>query len=444
MNWYLERIRAAGDAPAFLSEDGPFTYAQLSERIDAWNTEFERRGLTAGSVVLLEADFTPDSAALLLALMHHGCVAVPLRPRDHERELKSSIARAQHEFVFSGAANWSYAPLNGDGAHAMYTPLREDGCGGLIIFTSGTTGGPRGALHRVDRFFERFRKQRKGLRTIAFLLLDHIGGLNSLFAVLGSGGCIVSIVDRGADAVGAAVERHRVQLLPTTPTFLRMLLIAEAWHRYDLSSLEIITYGTEPMPEATLRDLQANFPGVQLKQTYGLTELGIMPVRSPEGDSSWFSIGGDGYESRIVDGTLRIRARTSMLGYLNGTAPFDDEGWYDTGDYVEEKNGYIRVLGRNSEIINVGGEKVLPVEVESVILHLPNVQDVVVYGKKSPVTGEIVAARVRLKESEDPGAAERRIREGCARKLAAYKVPALVLLSQEQLHGERYKKLRAV
>ena len=151
-----------------------------------------------------------------------------------------------------------------------------------------------------------------------------------------------------------------MQLLPTTPTFLRMLLISGAYKKYDLGSLELITYGTEPMPTATLESLHAAFPGVRLKQTYGLTEVGILPTKSEQDDSLWLAVGGPGYETKIVDNVLWIRAQMAMVGYLNAPSPFDADGWFNTGDVVEQKGDYIRFMGRKSEIINVGGEKVFP------------------------------------------------------------------------------------
>nr|WGD59538.1 hypothetical protein P5660_12625 [Bacillus velezensis] len=95
------------------------------------------------------------------------------------------------------------------------------------------------------------------------------------------------------------------------------------------------------------------------------------------------------------------RSESAMLGYLNAPSPFDEDGWYDTGDQVETDGEYIRILGRKSEIINVGGEKVFPAEVESVFLEIPNVRDVLITSRKNPITGEIVAAEAVLEKEED-------------------------------------------
>src|SRR5262249_44563982 len=157
-----------------------------------------------------------------------------------------------------------------------------------------------------------------------------------------------------------------------------------------------ITYGTEPMPESTLSRVAHAFPGVALQQTYGLTELGILRSKSRGPDSLWVRVGGEGFGTRIVDGRLWIRTASAMLGYLNAPSPFDAEGFFDTGDQVEVDGDWLRILGRKSDIINVGGSKVYPARVESVLLELDNVADVVVTGEPNPITGQIVAATVRL------------------------------------------------
>jgi acyl-CoA synthetase (AMP-forming)/AMP-acid ligase II len=123
-------------------------------------------------------------------------------------------------------------------------------------------------------------------------------------------------------------------------------------------------------------------------------------------------------------------------------SPFDDDGWLDTGDAVEAKGDYVRILGRASEAINVGGEKVYPAEVESVLLTMPNVRDVTVYGKANAVTGRVVVAAVRLLRPEDPDRLERRMREFCKGRLGEYKVPALLMIDDADQHGARFKKLR--
>jgi acyl-CoA synthetase (AMP-forming)/AMP-acid ligase II len=221
-----------------------------------------------------------------------------------------------------------------------------------------------------------------------------------------------------------------------------MLLIADAIGHHDLSSLEIVSYGTEPMPPSTLAAVREALPWVRLKQTYGLSELGILPTQSRDSGSVWLKLGSHGLEHRIVDGVLWIRSPSVMLGYLNAPSPFDADGWFNTHDLVETDGEYIRILGRKSELINVGGEKVHPTEIENVLLQLDNVKDVTVRGQRNPVTGEVVAAKITTLVSEDPGVFERRVRQFCQARLERYKNPAIIEVVAEDHHGARFKKSR--
>src|SRR5690606_36575768 len=122
-----------------------------------------------------------------------------------------------------------------------------------------------------------------------------------------------------------------------------------------LRPLRIVSYGTEPMPASTLAALGSALPGVRFKQTYGLSEVGILRTQSRADDSLWMRVGGPEYETRIVEGTLHVRPRYGMLGYLNAPSPFDADGWMDTGDVVVEDGDWLRILGRRRDEINVGG-----------------------------------------------------------------------------------------
>jgi acyl-CoA synthetase (AMP-forming)/AMP-acid ligase II len=131
-----------------------------------------------------------------------------------------------------------------------------------------------------------------------------------------------------------------------------------------------------------------------------------------------------------------------MVGYLNAPSPFDEEGWMNTEDEVEVDGDYIRILGRRTDIINVGGQKVYPAEVESVLLEMDNIRDVSVHGEANAILGTIVTARLSLFQSEDPRALKHRIRRFCRTRLAPYKVPAKIVVVDEELFGARHKRLR--
>ena len=394
-------------------------------------------------MAILEADFSPNSVALLLALVQAHCIVVPLtKSVEGKKSEFIEIAGGMLSFHLDEHDNAKIKRLNNYRPNEFYDKLRQLGHPGLVLFSSGSTGKSKAAVHDFAPLLEKFKVPRHALRTISFLLFDHIGGVNTLFYTLSNGGCVITVQDRMPDNVLRAIQNFRVELLPTSPTFINLILLSEAYKRYDLSSLKTVTYGTEPMPESTLKRFNALFPGVQLLQTYGLSEVGILRSKSRSSDSLWVKVGGEGFETRVVDGILQVRAQSAMLGYLNAPSPFTEDGWFITGDYVEVDGEYLKILGRKSEIINVGGEKVYPSEVESVIHELDDVAEVTVYGERNAITGNIVCAKVRLKSQEDLKEFAERLKEFCRRKLQPYKVPVKVQVMGEKQYSERFKKMR--
>jgi acyl-CoA synthetase (AMP-forming)/AMP-acid ligase II len=206
--------------------------------------------------------------------------------------------------------------------------------------------------------------------------------------------------------------------------------------------VKLITYGTEVMPEATLKKIAQLAPHARLQQTYGLSELGVLRSKSEGSDSLWVKIGGAGFETRITEDILYVRSESAMIGYLNAPSPFDAEGWMCTGDRVERRGEYIRILGRESDVINVGGQKVFPVEVETTLLEAENVDDATVYGEAHKLMGEVVMALIKLHEPEDPAALRARLRKLCLARLAPYKVPVKFQITKDDQHNDRFKKQR--
>jgi acyl-CoA synthetase (AMP-forming)/AMP-acid ligase II len=185
------------------------------------------------------------------------------------------------------------------------------------------------------------------------------------------------------------------------------------------------------------------FPDAEIKQTYGLSELGVLRSKSEDSGSTWVRVGGPGFEVKIVDGVLWVRSESNMVGYLNAPSPFDEEGWMNTGDEVEVRGEYIRILGRRSDMINVGGQKVSPLDVESVLLQAPNVAEAVVRGAQHQLMGHVVHATVSLVEHEDLEEAVIRLRRHCLERLPRFKVPVRFdIVEPEAQRGARFKKVR--
>jgi acyl-coenzyme A synthetase/AMP-(fatty) acid ligase len=444
-NFFLDRFRENPDATGIIWRDEAYTYQWMLDRVEFWTHYLDEQGIEAGDVVSIVADYSPGSISLFFALANRNCILVPLTYNTHEDK--------RREFLDVALVNALIYVKDDDAIemerrdvgqkHEIIEELRTRDVPGLIVFTSGSTGKHKAVVHDMVPLLEKFKKRRHTLRTVTFLLFDHMGGVNTMLYVLSNTGTIIAIESRNPDDVLKAVERHRVELLPTSPTFINLMLMSDAVSHYDLSSLKKLTYGTEPMPLSTLKRFNEAFPEIQLQQTYGLSELGVMRSQSQSNESLWVKIGGEGFETRVVDGKLEIKAKSSMLGYLNAPSPLTEDGWFVTGDKVEVDGEYFRILGRESELINVGGDKVYPQEVESTILDLDNVADVTAYGKDHPFTGRVVAARVVLREEEETSAFVLRLKKYCMEKLKPYQVPVHVEVVERDLFNVRYKKTRS-
>lgn len=442
-DWLLPRMREWTGREAIIWNNTAYTYGWLLDNVGFWQKEFAQHDLAPGQVVAVVGDYCPRVCALLLTLIQNKAIVVPLTSTVQDKHAQfMDIAQVEAVFTFGNDDSWTVTRRYCRVTHSLIRSLLQEGQPGLVLFSSGSTGESKAALHNLAKLLEKFKVRRHALRTLTFLLLDHIGGINTLFYIISNGGTVVSLQNRSPEAVCRAIERHRAELLPTSPTFLNLLLISEAYKHYDLSSLKLITYGTEVMPEQTLKRLNQVFPGVEMKQTYGLSELGILRSKSRKSSSLWVKIGGEGVETKVIDNTLWIRTPSAMLGYLNAPSPFDDGGWFNTEDRVEVDGEFVRFLGRDSDIINVGGEKLYPAEVESVLMEMDNIADACVYGEKHPITGEIVVAEVELREPEPLSQLRQRIRLYCKGRLARYKIPVKVKFPSESRAGARFKKMR--
>lgn len=438
-----ERFRERPDRPAVVAPYARCAFGELIGLVGRWSSEIERRDVAPGTIVGLVGDFSPNSIALFLALADRGVVIVPQRSDSRVgRDQGDAVAQVEARFHVDHADEVAFERTGRAASHPLYDELRERGNPGLLQFSSGTAGEPKAALHDLSLLLDKFRRRRPARSTLAFMPFDHLGGLNTMLHALSNSATLVSAGDRSPGTVCRLIEEHGVELLPATPTFLNLLLLGGGHRRHDLSSLRVISYGAEPMPAATLTRLRQAFPAVKLQQTYGMVELGVMRTKSRSDGSLWVRIGGEGVQTRVVDGMLQVRARSLLVGYLNAPTPMTADGWFQTGDMVEADGDDLRFLGRDSDLINVGGEKVYPVEVEGVIESLPAVAEATVYGEPNGLVGQIVCATVRPADEVDASGLAREVKRFCRERLERHKVPVKVRVGDEPQLGSRYKKQR--
>ena len=415
--------------PFLIHSDGNLRFSDITSQDAVDLTE-----VNSGDVVALIGDFDPKSILTLLQLIDKNVILVPL----------TNDTKAQHEYFFESALidvvveGDSVKRIEHQRSHEFIEYLREKNHAGLVLFSTGTTGRPKAILHDLTLFMQRFETPRPTLRTINFLLFDHIGGLNTLLHTLFNKGTVIAPKTRSVADILATCRDYDVEVLPTTPTFLRMMLMSRLIPEQFPSTLKIITYGTERMDQPTLDLLCKLLPSVDFRQTFGMSELGIVRVKSEARTSLFMKVGGEGVETRVVDDVLEIRSATRMLGYLNAESPFDKDDWYNTKDIVEERDGYYRVTGRTSEVINVGGLKFMPSEVERVALQFEGVELAKAEGKPNPITGQHVELNVQPATNSDID--KKALKEFLASQLATHMLPKRLKVSSVSV-GHRFKRV---
>ena len=437
----LARISSYSAKPALAGAWGVVTYTELAGLVARARHEITQLKLDRPTAFGLIGEHGPAATAWLLALAEAGHFVAPLSGNAAEHPAKLALINAQW-VVVAEASEWKAFPrVDEPSSHPLFQQLKEQGSSGLILFSSGTSGAPKAMVQDFGKLLSSYESRRaSSLPVLALLGFDHIGGLNTLFGALAAGAPVVVPASRAPADVATAIASHRVAILPASPTFLNLLLAAGV--TADLSSLRVITYGTEPMPESLLARLKATFPQVRFIQTFGTSETGITHTTSPEAGSTFLRFEDPNLEWKVVDDELWLRSRTQIAGYLNSSNErFTADGWFRTGDKVEQgPNGTLRILGRMGEMINVGGEKLMPAEVESVVLGVPGVDDCRVRGEAHPLTGQTVAVDV-VSFTTDQEALRSAIRIACRERLARHKIPTRVTFVSS-VSGERMKKMR--
>ena len=400
--YFLNNFKIYDSIAAIIWRNESYTYSEILEKIEYWQIKLNE--IPEGSVVGLESDFSPKTIAILFTLISKNAIIVPLDNSQSEKNTKKiEIAEIDYLIKIDHLENVEILDYKKvESKNLLYDSLIKSTTPGLVLFTSGSSGQPKAAFHNLSKLLLKFQTKRDSLLTINFLLFDHWGGLNTLFHILSNGGTVVFLENRNPDYVCELIDKWKVELLPTSPTFLNMMLLSRAYERHDLKSLKIITYGSEPMPESVLQKLNTYFPNIKLQQTYGLIELGVMSSKSKDNESLWVKIGGNGYQTRVVNGLLEIKSDSAMIGYLNAESPYTEDGWFKTGDVgTINEEGYLKITDRTKDLIKSGGEWISSVALEVAIMAYPKVKEASVIAIPDELWTERPLAVIVLRDEND-------------------------------------------
>ncbi|QNM92437.1 ANL family adenylate-forming protein [Aliarcobacter cryaerophilus] len=441
MSFILEKFKSFNSKNAIVFEDRIYSYEEFIKQIKDYKNILDKHNISSKVVVIL-GDYSFYNLALFFALYENKNIIVPIT---------SNIKKVQDDFIEESFCqtiiktdekNLLIQDLKNASSHNMIDNLREKNSSGLILFSSGSTGKPKAMIHNLDTLIDSFKdKKEKSMNMLVFLMFDHIGGLNTVFNALCMGACLIIPKIKDAKTICELIEKYKIMVLPSSPTFLNLILISEEYKNYDLSSLRMITYGTETMPQSLLLKLKEVFPKVKFLQTFGTSETGISTTSSKSSNSLFMKLEDINGEYKIVENELWLRSKTQVLGYLNASMDsFTSDGWFKTGDLVEVDGEYIKIIGRAKEVINVGGQKVLPAEVESIILEMEEISDCMVYAEQNAITGQTVVCDVVLNKNIEN--IKKRVRGFCKDRLDTYKIPTKVNVVDKTNFSDRFKKIR--
>lgn len=443
MNKMIDKFKD-NDQTAIIYDGKKYSYNELYIKIKEIEN-FIKDKIKSGEVVAILADYSFVSIALFFALYENKNIIAPITSTS-QKEIDGKVKESfSTKIINLENEKLVITNIKSEASHKIINDLQTSKCAGLILFSSGSTGAPKAMIHNLDTLVDSYGdKKQKQINMLVFLMFDHIGGINTMLNILSMNATMIIPQNRNADNICKLIEEYKIAVLPSSPTFLNLILINRSYEKYDLSSLRMITYGTETMPEGLLNRLKAVFSKVKFLQTFGTSETGIAATSSKSSSSTFMKIDDENLEYKIVDNELWLRSKTQILGYLNRSMEsFTNDGWFKTGDLVELDNeGFIRIIGRNKEIINVGGQKVLPSEVESVLLGMDEIEDCLVYGEQNAITGQSVSCDVVLKHGIDDSGFKILVRKFCKDKLDNFKIPTRVNVVQKTEFTERFKKSR--
>ncbi len=478
--WLRQRARLSPARLALICGDDRWTFAELDRRVSAVAGRLAAAGVVEGGRVALLARNGSGFVQIVHAVPRLGATLVPLNVRLTADELAWQLRDA-------GAGCLVYDEPNAENAaglkkiapavtHLSLAELTERGEEGVdlalervdlsavhsVIYTSGTSGRPKGAMLTFGNYFWSAMGSALNLglrgddRWLACMPLFHVGGLSILLRSVIYGSTVLVHESFDADAVNRAIDDEEVTIVSVVATMLRRMLEARGERSYP-DSLRCVLAGGGPLPRPLLEECERR--GVPVVQTYGLTEAASQ-VTTQALDEASRRLGSSGRPLFVTEvriegedgralapgepGEIVVRGPTVTPGYLNdpeATARALRDGWLHTGDigYLDA-DGELYVLDRRDDLIVSGGENVYPAEVEEVLRSHPGVLDAAVVGLPDERWGQQVAAAVAPRPGVELD--EEELLAFCRSKLASYKAPARIRFVEELPRNAAGKLLR--
>jgi acyl-CoA synthetase (AMP-forming)/AMP-acid ligase II len=438
-----------GSRPALVPDGGrPLTYDELHVASDAVAAALADEGVGEAAVVGLDHRSDVDWVVAFVALAKVGAVASGINPRLAPAERASVLARLGADRVI-GDGEVGELLARGRGRVLVDVPPADPDRPSVVVFTSGTTGEPKGAEFREAQLDavaaidlgERAAAWGGGGPMLASTQFAHVGFATKLPWYLRTG-ATVHVLDRwrAADAL-RVIARERMRSIGGVAAQIGLLLREPSFDDLDLSAVETIVVGAGPSPAAIVTEARRRFDAAYSIR-YSSTEsggVGTATAFDADDDEALHSVGRPrpGVAVRVdpATGVLELRSPAVMAGYWRDptrtSAAFTDDGWLRTGDLASiDERGLVRLHGRATDMYIRGGYNVHPAEVEAVLLEHPAVAQVAVVARPDEVMGERGVAVVVPADRRSPPNLDE-LRAFAAGRLASYKLPEHLLVRDE-------------
>ena len=385
---------------------------------------------------------SPDLLVLLLALSRLGAILVPLNWRLTAAEHREILADCTPSLLVAGEEFEERRKELGLSFSEKANRTRTEGDEQddvLIVYTSGTTGKPKGAVLTQSALAWNARhsfyahEMQPSDHVLTALPMFHVGGLNiqTLPALLmGASVTLHPRFDPGRWLADVRERRPTLSLL--VPAAMKAVIGHPDWPAADLSSLRLLNTGSMVVPDSLIRAFHER--GVPVGQVYGSTETAPIAIVLRREDAQR-KVGSAGKpvpdcEAKLVDGEILVRGPSVMRGYWKDGSGIDGEGWFHSGDLGRiDDEGYWWIVGRSKEVIISGGENVHPAEIENVLADCPAIAEAAVIGVPDEKWGEVACAVVVRKK--DVSLTHEEVLRLFEDRLARYKHPRRVVFLDE-------------
>lgn len=436
------------DAAALIVGDRVVTYAGLATRVQELSNRWRSlAGLRVGLALNEPTEFVPAVAALEALRCHVFLVG----GRSH-KEIMELADRLQWNVILWNLIDSPQI----HSASAVPADIDSHSEGIVTMLTSGTTGRPKAANHTWGTLASPVRRDPRYERNrwMCAYPLNLYAGTQVMLQALLNWSTLVTPSSLDPTTVAKTMRAASVTHASGTPTFWRQLLLLAPYEELCACRLEQITMGGEAVTQGLLDQLSGLFPQTRLVHIYASTELGRLfsVTDKREGfPAEWLDQSQEkGIELRIVESELLARSHNAMLGYDPRAAGDSGQltaaaldGWVATGDLVERHGDRVLFQGRKTDVINVGGRKVMPSTVETVLREATGVGDVRVYGKSSSLVGQLVAADIVLARGSDEHAVRGEINRIARGRLAQHEVPRLLRVVKSIAQNGAMKVVRS-